>query len=152
MKKYIVAGTYEQFLFWVNKRLENDILSQKQDFVYVSSPSVLRGLLQIEGYFVGTYKDRKDFQEIKTQIDIIKAIKNKSVDTKPEPWLKPTGNVLTATTIGQGHFSIVGSSSAVGKSTLQISPEFGDVKYDPITLGLRYWNGNTWETVAFART
>jgi len=142
-KKWIVAGTHEQFRNWVARRLKNDILSSENDFVYVSHVNLLRGLPDVEGYFVGSYKQRADIAEIQQQIHIIKATKNKNV------------SINTNTTIGTGHFSVISSNlitgSTISSGTVKV-PQVGDVKYDPIMQGLMYWNGNIWETAILNRT
>jgi hypothetical protein len=144
-KKYIVAGNHEQFRNWVARRVKYDILSAKNDFVYVSHINMLKGLSDVEGYFVGSYKQRADIAEIQQQIHIIKATKNKNV------------SINNNTTLGTGYFSIISSTAissatTTGSATMVVSPEVGDVKYDPIMKGLKYWNGDTWETAILNRT
>lgn len=68
-KKYIVAGNYEEYLAFAVKR--NDI---NTEFIYVNSPRDLIGLSNIEGYYIGTYYNRPDIDNIKERIAIVKAI------------------------------------------------------------------------------
>ena len=45
------------------------------DYVYVQHVDQLIGLSDIDGFFIGTYKDREDYEAIKQQIEIIKSKK-----------------------------------------------------------------------------
>jgi hypothetical protein len=70
---YIVAGTYDQFEHYVQTKLStHDNLSEWPRYIYVHSAYVLRGLSNPEGFFVGTWRERKDISEIKLAIKIIK--------------------------------------------------------------------------------
>ena len=67
-KKYVVAGNYEEY---------NDFMYRHRDtpneiYVYVDSYTQLKGMVNIEGYYVGTYYKRHDIGAIK---DIIKTSK-----------------------------------------------------------------------------
>jgi hypothetical protein len=59
MKNYIIAGTYEQYKNWIKRK----ILSPATH-VCVSSPAVLRGVQNPQGWFIGTWYDRDDMEEI----------------------------------------------------------------------------------------
>ena len=77
-KIYVVAGNKEQFNTFVRKKTyemhQADISEiTYSHFVYVSSINQLRGLSQVHGYFVGTYRERSDLQEI---LDYIRIINN----------------------------------------------------------------------------
>lgn len=80
-RKYIVAGNYEQFRAYIRKK--NDI---NTEYIYVDSPNKLKGLSEIEGYYIGTYYNRPDIQHIKEIIRITKAFKayNSIPEFKPE--------------------------------------------------------------------
>lgn len=130
-KKYIVAGTQMEFRVWVANRVKNDVMHIESDFVYVSHVNILRGLPDIEGYFIGTYKQRPDIAEIQQQIHIIKAIKSK--------------NISYTTTNARVYGTITGIST--GSVSYTAHPKLGDVKYDPSFRKLSYWNGNDWENI-----
>ena len=70
-KKYIVAGNYEEYRIFLHKH-KDDINVVYQ---YVDSPRDLNGMINIEGYYTGTYYKRHDIGAIK---DIIKMSKNTS--------------------------------------------------------------------------
>lgn len=77
MKYYVIAGNkFEADSFAKKKTLEmwnNGKTSiSLSDFVYVSSVDTLRGLSEIQGFYVGTWKNRKDIEEIQLQVKIIK--------------------------------------------------------------------------------
>lgn len=70
-KIYILAGTYEQFK-WFVRQLENTMFSEgipfrHSDFVYVT-PDSIRGHRNIWGYKVGTWRERKDSNQLQQLI------------------------------------------------------------------------------------
>lgn len=64
---YVVAGNYNEFNSWMRNKGHN-----KLHYTYVSSIDTIRGLSDIHGLFIGTWRERKDIEEIKLYIDIIK--------------------------------------------------------------------------------
>lgn len=66
-KIFILAGTYEQFRWFVRKLEQNmfaeGIPFRHNDFIYVT-PNSIRGYRNIWGYKVGTWRDRKDINDI----------------------------------------------------------------------------------------
>lgn len=87
MKKYVVAGTWEQY--------RNHMAEKRYDpkeYVYVSSPDQLLGLAEIDGFYIGTYEQRPDIKEIKQIISMIKASSKiyKSDASQSLPPLPPT--------------------------------------------------------------
>jgi len=68
-KKYIVAGNYEEYNEFMFRHRDNP----NEVYVYVDSYTQLKGMTNIEGYYVGTYYKRGDIGAIK---DIIKMSKN----------------------------------------------------------------------------
>ena len=70
-KKFVVSGNYEEYRTFLHKH-KDDINIVYQ---YVDSPRDLNGMLNIEGYYTGTYYKRHDIGAIK---DIIKMSKNTS--------------------------------------------------------------------------
>lgn len=70
---YIVAGTYSEFKNYVITKVNtHDNSSEFHQYIYVHSADVLRGLSSLDGFFVGTWRERKDIPEIKLAIKIIK--------------------------------------------------------------------------------
>lgn len=71
---YIVAGNVHQFNDYVNKKTQEAIrnCTPYKKYVYVSHPDTLRGLSSIKGFFIGTWRDRNDIDEIREAISIIK--------------------------------------------------------------------------------
>jgi hypothetical protein len=67
-KKYVVAGNYEEYRTFLHKH-KDDINIVYQ---YVDSPRDLNGMLNIEGYYTGTYYKRHDIGEIKAMIKMSK--------------------------------------------------------------------------------
>jgi len=68
--KYVVAGNWNQYMDYCKKKAGDDI-----HYIYVTGVERLRGLSEISGVFVGTFHERLDIEEIKTQIQIIKSRK-----------------------------------------------------------------------------
>jgi hypothetical protein len=73
MKLFVVAGNYAEFQdFVIRKRMKGF----SYDFVYVSSPEMLNGMTTIRGFYIGTYRNRQDWSEIRDKIAIIKVKEN----------------------------------------------------------------------------
>ena len=73
MKLFVVAGNYQEFEnFVIRKRMKGF----SYDFVYVSDRNMIRGLDTIRGFYIGTYRNRSDWSEIRDAIAIIKAKEN----------------------------------------------------------------------------
>ena len=74
---YIVAGNYNQFLNYRNRKIKEHGLNPNPDFqpeyVYVTHESNLAGLDEIEGFYIGTYEQRTDIREIQWRISSIKS-------------------------------------------------------------------------------
>ena len=61
--KYIVAGNYNQYVEWVNRKgLDPRV------YVYVHNAEKLRGIQNISGFFIGTFRNRTDIEDIKFAI------------------------------------------------------------------------------------
>lgn len=69
---YVVAGNYQQFQHYKNNKIkaliESGVEIKSNHFVYVSNPDMLRGLRECHGFYIGTYYDRKDLEEINLNI------------------------------------------------------------------------------------
>jgi hypothetical protein len=73
LKLFVVAGNYQEFQdFVINKRMKGF----SYDFVYISGAEMLRGMSTIRGFYIGTYRERQDWPEIRDQIAIIKVKEN----------------------------------------------------------------------------
>ena len=73
LKLFVVAGNYQEFQdFVIRKRMKGF----SYDFVYVSDRDMIRELSTIRGFYIGTYRDRSDWSEIRDAIAIIKAKEN----------------------------------------------------------------------------
>jgi hypothetical protein len=71
---YVVAGTEKEYRDWLHKN-DHEILH----YCYVYNVNTLVGLSEIHGLFIGTWRERKDIEEIKERIAIIKSRQNKSI-------------------------------------------------------------------------
>ena len=73
MKLFVVAGNYQEFQdFVIRKRMKGF----SYDFVYVSKPEILYGMTTIRGFYIGTYREREDWPQIRDMIAIIKVKEN----------------------------------------------------------------------------
>jgi hypothetical protein len=59
MKNFIIAGNYAEYAYWIKRK----ILSPSVH-VYVTNPDTLRGVQNPHGWFIGTWYDRDDMEEI----------------------------------------------------------------------------------------
>jgi hypothetical protein len=75
--KFVVAGNRHEYNHHIDKMGYNP-----NEYVYVSDPMQLRGLETIEGFYLGSYYDRPDLNEINSLIQIIKH-RNKGLGVQP---------------------------------------------------------------------
>jgi hypothetical protein len=78
-KIYVIAGTSSQAFEWMRnhamKRFDSgDTSVSLTDYVIINSEDQMRGLREVHGFFVGTYRGRKDLQEIVHRIRLINNI------------------------------------------------------------------------------
>lgn len=69
MKYYVVAGTKQEFDAYILSKsmlmfAAGETSISLSHFVYVSSPDTLRGIEDPRGWFIGSYKQRKDIRDI----------------------------------------------------------------------------------------
>ena len=89
---FIVAGNLEEFKAYVDKKQDEWTKCTKfphyefAEYVYVESAwQQLEGLTEVEGYYIGSYKNRDDLDEIKWTISRIKASGNLTSVISPGP-------------------------------------------------------------------
>lgn len=76
---YIVSGTHKEFQAYVDRKYYNyanqfGTLDWFPHYIYVSSIDVLRGLgKKYKGFFVGSWRNRRDIKDIEYIIEINKA-------------------------------------------------------------------------------
>jgi hypothetical protein len=75
--KYIVAGNYNEYQAYVRRKTRDQVY-----YKYVSDVDIIRGLSEIDGYYIGSYASRKDIEHIRVHINIIKS-KQKIDEIKP---------------------------------------------------------------------
>jgi len=80
-KIFIVAGNVQEFEAYKAKKLHewteySNMLDPFPEYVCVRNGWQLKGLNEIEGYYIGSYKNRPDLDEIDWCIKAIKSRKN----------------------------------------------------------------------------
>lgn len=70
-KLFIVAGNREQYREWVKTNLTRFPNILLQNFIFVSGPEVFRGYNEVHGFYIGSYRQRPDIEEIMDMISII---------------------------------------------------------------------------------
>ena len=78
-KKYIVAGNYEEYNEFMYRHRD----TPNEVYVYVDSYTQLKGMVNIEGYYVGTYYKRHDIGAIKDIIKMSKTVYTTGYSTEP---------------------------------------------------------------------
>ena len=84
MKQYIVCGDSRQYFDYI-KRTNKD----PRTHVYLHDVQQLRGLSEVHGVFVGTYRERSDIEEIVRAIRWMNRIPSSQYIIPPSP-VRPT--------------------------------------------------------------
>lgn len=66
-KKFIVSGTYAEYSAWIQKKGFD-----KHEYIYVGGEHTLIGHENIEGFYIGTYYNREDLEDIRQRIALSK--------------------------------------------------------------------------------
>lgn len=90
-KIYVIAGNKFQFDEYRRRKLEEMTARQIIDFryadiVYVSSRNVLRGVADPHGVFIGTWKERKDMEEIFQELLVRQTASRPTLQLLYEQW------------------------------------------------------------------
>lgn len=101
---YVIAGTEPQAYDWINRKLEERIRNgefpnQIDEYKYVHSPMVLRGIQDPHGIFIGTWRDRKDLKEIVEVLLYASHGKNQTIKKLYEDLTKESAPVAVAAKI-----------------------------------------------------
>jgi len=75
MRKYIVSGTFNEYRNYIAKKGYSP-----QEYTYVSNSDSLRGKSEIDGFYIGTYEQRADIDEIRAIIAYTKSRNKTTVD------------------------------------------------------------------------
>jgi hypothetical protein len=79
-KKYIVSGNYDEYLEYLHIKSRTDINNMNVEYIYVNSAKDLVGVIDIEGFYIGTYFKRPDIDDIKERIALAKHMSNTNKD------------------------------------------------------------------------
>ena len=101
---YVIAGTEPQAYEWINRKLEERIRNGEfpneiDEYKYVHSPIVLRGIQDPHGIFIGTWRDRKDLKEIVEALLYASYGKNQTIKKLYEDLTKESAPVAVAAKI-----------------------------------------------------
>ena len=101
-KIFIVAGNIAEFEEYRSKKLHewteySNILDPFPDYVCVHNAWQLKGLNEIEGYYIGSYKNRPDLDEVTW---VIKAIKARNTIADVQKGSNDTSGYVNTTAVG----------------------------------------------------
>ena len=106
-KIFVIAGNRAQADVWIRSNLDKrakagETTLSLSEYVYVDSPVKIRGFAEPHGVFIGTWRERKDMEEIFQTLLVCHSITDKShrhinqlwgewkeANPKPTPKLKP---------------------------------------------------------------
>jgi hypothetical protein len=76
---YVIAGNHAQANDYIRRKCEERFKNGEtnvsmSDYSYVSTPDTFRGLREVHGVFIGTFRDRPDLEEIVHTIRLINRI------------------------------------------------------------------------------
>lgn len=74
-KYFVIAGNRSEYMDFVHKKVNELIHSTTisfSDFVYVDSSDNLRGIMDPKGWFVGSWREKKDINQIIMQLALAK--------------------------------------------------------------------------------
>jgi hypothetical protein len=69
-KIFVICGTRTEYMEFVTKKskelteMDPNVFFNFHDFVYVSGPEIIKGYRNPQGYFCGTWRERKDILDI----------------------------------------------------------------------------------------
>lgn len=66
---FIIAGDRKEYQQWVKKQLINRSALCSKTMLFVEGPHTLLGWSDISGYFVGSFRDRDDLEDILIRLD-----------------------------------------------------------------------------------
>lgn len=64
---FIVSGNHQEFADYLRRKMA-DTESHGVLYHYVSSVDMLRGFNDLQGFYIGSWRDRKDIEEIQMVI------------------------------------------------------------------------------------
>lgn len=65
MKQFIITGTHYEFEFFVKSKMTAfPVLYERKDFIYVAGSETFMGHEKVEGWFYGSWRERKDILQI----------------------------------------------------------------------------------------
>lgn len=88
MKYYVIAGTRQEFEAYILSKsmllfAAGETSISLSHFVYVSCPEILRGVENPKGWFIGSFRQRKDIDDI-----IIALLISKQAFVKTDDFIK----------------------------------------------------------------
>ena len=103
---FVIAGNHDQAYNYINRKLEErilkgDIVSKIDDYKYVHNPTILRGIRNPHGVFVGTWKDREDILEILEILITSSDFNQTLIDIKTELWKNATNQQVKTVAVNK---------------------------------------------------
>lgn len=111
MKTYVIAGTYYEANYWIindlGKKYPSNTSLSMSNYVYVSSPNIIRGIKDPHGVFVGNWLGRPDILEI-VQTLIYASTTPNSALAKIHTQVRQATRPTPKSTISQGKANVRG--------------------------------------------
>lgn len=147
-KKYIIAGTYSEFENFVNKkRMSGD----QTQYIFVEKPEQLYGLVDIKGYYVGSYRQLPEIESIMDRIETSKRSVSTNVyvsggyDYASENTMA-AGSHLISDVITAHNDNGIGDIT-FDDPTIYYPPQKGTLRYDFDAKKIQAYDGNSWTNI-----
>lgn len=74
MRCFVIAGNHDEYQHYIRRKIVADPSLNSRDFAYVYGEDVFRGRAEVHGVFIGSFRKRKDLQEIVFMIRMINKV------------------------------------------------------------------------------
>lgn len=153
---HIVAGNIAEFKYITKKKWDqyneqwvSDTREMYPNYVYVHNTDALRGLDEIKGFYYGSYEQRKDIEEIKIAIKLIKL-------KKSTLWSQPATHLISIDGIMQDpkDYTILFRDTPKGRETIvdfnQAPPAGSVINVTDITTGFHFFTAGNGHIKSFS--
>jgi hypothetical protein len=122
-KIFIVAGNVQEFEAYKAKKLVewteySNMVDPFPEYVYVQNAWQLKGLNEIEGYYIGSYKNRTDLDEVLWCIKAIKGQQNNVDNLKNIVSVNTTAGATAVGTMLPHTMLPIGNGGTIGTTAI----------------------------------